>query len=128
MVFRGAKRGCSFAMSLLMVISSINFSLVANAANSSAGRIISFNQLDESISLQTLPIGASIDDVVFPDSINATVETVQEVEVKKLVEKASEDVQQVETTDETGGSEDDVEDQHRDKTDHKGSKEFTVVG
>ncbi len=84
---QNAKRALSFVMSMLMVISSINFSLVANAAESDAARIIGFDALEESVATQSLPIGADISQLTLPNSLKATVETVEEVEVQKAVEK-----------------------------------------
>ena len=80
-------RGLSLVMSLLLCFCSINISLIVNAANTDEGKIIGFNQLDESIASQKLQVGASLEDVIFPESIKATVETVEEVEVRKAVEK-----------------------------------------
>ena len=84
-------QGLSLVMSLLLVVSSVNLSMIAKAANTDAGKITGFNQLEGGIASQTLPVGASIDDVVFPDSIKATVETVEQVEVRKAVEKQAEE-------------------------------------
>ena len=42
-------QGLALMMSLLLCATSFNFSLIANAKDSSAARIIGFNQLDESI-------------------------------------------------------------------------------
>ena len=80
---RNAKRALSLVLSLLMVVSSINFSLVANAADANAARIVGFNALEEDLAVQELPVGASIDDVKFPSTLKATVEFVEEVEVQK---------------------------------------------
>ncbi|MBE5846853.1 MAG: hypothetical protein E7300_04175 [Lachnospiraceae bacterium] len=96
-------QGLSLLMSLLLCVTSFNFSLIAKAEEANAAKIIGFNQLDESIAVQSLPVGASLDDVVFPDSIKATVETVEQVEVKKPVEKQTEasDEEQVTPVEET---------------------------
>ena len=96
-------QGLSLLMSLLLCVTSFNFSLIAKAEEANAAKIIGFNQLDESIAVQSLPVGASLDDVVFPDSIKATVETVEQVEVKKPVEKQIEasDEEQATTVEET---------------------------
>ena len=76
---RGVRKGLSLLMTMLLCVTSFNFSLIAQAGDAGAARIIGFNPLDESIATQSLPVGASIDDVVFPDSIKATVETIEEV-------------------------------------------------
>lgn len=87
---RLVKQSLSLVMSLLLCITSFNFSLIANAAESDGPRIVSFNELEEGVTNQTLPIGASIEDVKLPNTLKATVETVEEVEVLKAVEKSEE--------------------------------------
>ena len=93
---RNAKRALSLVLSLLMVVSSINFSLVANAADANAARIVGFNALEEDLAVQELPVGASIDDVKFPSTLKATVEFVEEVEVQKAVEEEPKEGEPVE--------------------------------
>lgn len=93
---QNAKRGLSLVLSLLMVVSSINFSLVANAADANAARIVGFNALEEDLAVQELPVGASLDDVKFPSTLKATVESVEEVEVQKAVEEESKEGDPVE--------------------------------
>lgn len=85
------KRGLSLLMSLLLCVTGFNLGLIAHANGQDAARIIGFNQLDEGIATQTLPIGASLEDVVLPESIQATVETVEQVEVRKPVEITAEE-------------------------------------
>ncbi|QFJ55172.1 MBG domain-containing protein [Pseudobutyrivibrio xylanivorans] len=77
-------------MSLLMVVSSMNFTLIANATDADQTRIIGFNPLDEEVATQTLPVGASLEDVQFPDTLKATVEIVEEVQSKQKIEKPEE--------------------------------------
>ncbi|MBQ7147356.1 MAG: hypothetical protein IJR96_01255 [Pseudobutyrivibrio sp.] len=77
-------------MSLLMVASSMNFTLLANATDADQTRIIGFNALDEEVATQTLPVGASLEDVQFPDSLKATVEIVEEVQSRQKIEKPEE--------------------------------------
>ena len=43
--------------------------------------------LEEDLAVQELPVGASLDDVKFPSTLKATVESVEEVEVQKAVEE-----------------------------------------
>lgn len=103
------KQGLSLVISLLLCVTSANFSMLASAAEPNAARIIGFNQLDESIASQNLPVGASIDDVIFPESIKATVETVEEIEVKKLIEKEKPDEAEDEKAFSTDEDDTDVE-------------------
>ena len=89
-------KGLAIFMSFLLCIQGLNFNMSANAEEQKAARIIEFNSLDESIAFQTLPIGTCIDDVVFPDSIKAKVETTERESAKESVEK-SEQTEKTET-------------------------------
>ena len=96
-------KGLSFFMSFLLCFQGLNFSMLANAEESKAARIIEFNSLDEKIAFQTLQIGAGIDDVVFPDSIKAIVETTEKESANNDFEKetSKESVEKVDQTDKT---------------------------
>lgn len=84
---RQIKQTISLMMAMLLCVTSFNFNLLASAAED-GDRIISFIGLEESVATQTLPLGATLEDVKLPDSLKAILETVEEVEVVKPIEKA----------------------------------------
>ena len=81
------KHTIAITMAALLSVTSVNFSLVASATDSNSGRIVGFKGLGDDVTNQTLPLGASLKDVVLPSSLTATVEELKQVETLKLVER-----------------------------------------
>lgn len=73
------KQGLSLMMTLMLGVSCFTFSLTVNAKETASARIIGFNPLGENIETQNLCLGASIDDVVLPESIKALVEVTEDI-------------------------------------------------
>ena len=91
MEIQNAKRALSMGLSLLLVASSMNLSIISHAMDANAARIVDFDALGDDVAVQELPVGASLEDVNLPNTLKATVETVEEVEAKKAVEKQAEE-------------------------------------
>ena len=134
---RRVNRGLSSLMSLLLCISSLSFSMIVNAEETNTARIIGFGPLEENIASQTLPVGASIDDVILPGSLKAVVETeevaenkdaeeekAQEEAVEEIASDTEESTKPTEKTEstETPAPSEDFESTEAPKTDSDGSE------
>ncbi len=98
----------SFALVLAVaMIFTMNFSVpVTYAENGGTEKVITaFADLDDGIAVQNIEYNASEDSIVFPDSLNATVETYKDVIVEETIETPEEEVLEdeiiTEETDET---------------------------
>ena len=91
---RGLQRAAAVALSAIMTVNMVNLTVFAmEAKEDETVTITGFATLDEKVELQQFSVGASEEDIVFPDSLVATVtysETVSAIESTDESEDAGE--------------------------------------
>ena len=67
---------------IILVITGISLRSLAMPSNDEASKIVAFGALPESIAVQHLKVGDSLSSVIFPDTLQATIEKVNKTEIE----------------------------------------------